>query len=394
MPQRSLWTKFLLTAILGAVTGWWIWQRPQGNDAEQQPVVLPPAQTAPVISPEPDIAAAVVPPEESDFSDERNNIQVYKSVSPAVVNLTSTTIQYDFFFRVLPSQGSGSGFLIDQEGNILTNYHVISGARSVEVTLSDQSRHPAKLIGRDRLSDLAVIKIDAGKELPYVKQGDSENLQVGQKVLAIGNPFGFEGTLTTGVISSLGRNIRDQEGRLLEDVIQTDAAINPGNSGGPLLNALGEVIGINTAIFGQSSIGIGFAIPVNTAKSILTDLLQEGRVRRGYLGVVGREITPALAELLDLPAPKGLLVARVRRGGPGDRAGIRAGRSLALIGNEQFVIGGDLIVEVDGTPIESSVDLSRYVLKMKPGEVIRITLYRGRERMDVEVELGERPETG
>ena len=394
MPQRSLWTKFLLTAILGAVTGWWIWQRPQGNDAELQPVVLPPAQTAPVVSPEPDTAAAVVPSEESDFSDERNNIQVYKSVSPAVVNLTSTTMQYDFFFRVLPTQGSGSGFLIDKEGNILTNYHVISGARSVEVTLSDQSRHPAKLIGRDRLSDLAVIKIDAGKELPYVKQGDSENLQVGQKVLAIGNPFGFEGTLTTGVISSLGRNIRDQEGRLLEDVIQTDAAINPGNSGGPLLNALGEVIGINTAIFGQSSIGIGFAIPVNTAKSILADLLQEGRVRRGYLGVVGREITPALAELLDLPAPKGLLVARVRRGGPGDRAGIRAGRSLALIGNEQFVIGGDLIVEVDGSPIESSVDLSRYVLKKKPGEVIRITLYRGRERMDVEVELGERPEEG
>ena len=394
MPQRSLWTKFLLTAILGAVTGWWIWQRPQGNDAELQPVVLPPAQTAPVVSPEPDTAAAVVPSEESDFSDERNNIQVYKSVSQAVVNLTSTTMQYDFFFRVLPSQGSGSGFLIDKEGNILTNYHVISGARSVEVTLSDQSRHPAKLIGRDRLSDLAVIKIDAGKELPYVKQGDSENLQVGQKVLAIGNPFGFEGTLTTGVISSLGRNIRDQEGRLLEDVIQTDAAINPGNSGGPLLNALGEVIGINTAIFGQSSIGIGFAIPVNTAKSILADLLQEGRVRRGYLGVVGREITPALAELLNLPAPKGLLVARVRRGGPGDRAGIRAGRSLALIGNEQFVIGGDLIVEVDGSPIESSVDLSRYVLKKKPGEVIRITIYRGRERMDVEVELGERPEEG
>ena len=390
MPQRSIWTKFLLTAILGAVTGWWIWQRPQVNDAGPSPVVLPPGQT----TPEPAPAAAVVSPEESGFSDEQNNIRIYRSVSPAVVNLTSTTIQYDFFFRVLPSQGSGSGFLIDKEGNILTNYHVISGARSVEVTLADHSRHPAKLIGRDRLSDLAVIKIDAGKDLPYVKLGVSENLQVGQKVLAIGNPFGFEGTLTTGVISSLGRNIRDQEGRLLEDVIQTDAAINPGNSGGPLLNARGEVIGINTAIFGQSSIGIGFAIPVNTAKSILTDLLQEGRVRRGYLGVVGREITPALAELLDLPASQGLLVARVSRGGPGDRAGIRAGRSLALIGNEQFVIGGDLIVEVDGTPIESSVDLSRYILKMKPGEVVRITLYRGRVRMDIEVELGERPEAG
>ncbi len=390
MPRQSIWSKLLLTAILGAVTGWWIWQRPQVNNAELPPVVPPPVQTAP----EPTPAAAAVVPDVSIISDERNNIQVYKSVSPAVVNLTSTTIQYDFFFRVLPSQGSGSGFLIDAEGNILTNYHVVSGARSVEVTLSDQSRHPAKLIGRDRLSDLAIIKIDAGRDLPYVKLGGSDDLQVGQKVLAIGNPFGFEGTLTTGVISSLGRNIQDQEGRLLEDVIQTDAAINPGNSGGPLLNARGEVIGINTAIFGQASIGIGFAIPVNTAKSILTDLLQEGRVRRGYLGVVGREITPALAELLDLPASQGLLVARVRRGGPGDRAGIRAGRRLALIGNEQFVIGGDLIVEVDGIPMESSVDLSRYVLRMKPGEVIRVTLYRGRERMEIDVELGERPEAG
>lgn len=379
MRKKSVLINLALAASLGGATGWWILRRPE-------PARLPAAQTAPV-------SASAALPEAGASLDEQNNIQIYKAVSPAVVNITSTTIQYDFFFNVFPVQGSGSGFLIDDQGSILTNFHVISGARSIEVTLSDRTRHPAKLIGRDRLSDLAVIKISDRKGLPFVKLGSSDNLQVGQKVLAIGNPFGFQGTLTTGVISALGRSIRDQDGRLLEDLIQSDAAINPGNSGGPLLNSRGQVIGINTAIFGPgTNVGIGFAIPATAAHEILADLLQAGRVKRAFLGVIGQEVTPAIAQLLDLPVSQGLLVFRVTPGGPAEQAGIRPGQELVLIGNEEFVIGGDLIVEVDGTPIANTQELSRYVLKKRPGDVIRMTLYRGKRRMTLDVKLGERPD--
>ena len=378
MRKTSVLINLALAASLGGATGWWILRRPE-------PARLSAAQTPP--------AAVAAPLQEAASWDEQNNIQIYKAVSPAVVNITSTTIQYDFFFNVFPVQGSGSGFLIDDQGSILTNFHVISGARSIEVTLSDRTRHPAKLIGRDRVSDLAVIKISDRKGLPFLKLGSSDNLQVGQKVLAIGNPFGFQGTLTTGVISALGRSIRDQDGRLLEDLIQSDAAINPGNSGGPLLNSRGQVIGINTAIFGPgTNVGIGFAIPATAAHEILADLLQVGRVRRAFLGVIGQEVTPAIAQLLDLPVSQGLLVYRVTPGGPAEQAGIRPGQELVLIGNEEFVIGGDLIVEVDGTPIANPQELGRYVLKKRPGDGIRMTLYRGKRRLTLDVQLGERPD--
>ena len=379
MRKMSVLVNLALAASLGGATGWWILRRPE-------PARLSAAQTPPAA-----VTAAL--PEAGASWDEQNNIQIYKAVSPAVVNITSTTIQYDFFFNVFPVQGSGSGFLIDDQGSILTNFHVISGARSIEVTLSDRTRHPAKLIGRDRTSDLAVIKISDRKGLPFLKLGSSDNLQVGQKVLAIGNPFGFQGTLTTGVISALGRSIRDQDGRLLEDLIQSDAAINPGNSGGPLLNSRGQVIGINTAIFGPgTNVGIGFAIPATAAHEILADLLQVGRVRRAFLGVIGQEVTPAIAQLLDLPVSQGLLVYRVTPGGPAEQAGIRPGQELVLIGNEEFVIGGDLIVEVDGTPIANPQELGRYVLRKRPGDGIRMTLYRGKRRMSLDVKLGERPD--
>src|SRR3990172_6519852 len=255
MPRRPVLRNLMLAALLGLFTGWWIWLRPKPTGGT---AVEPASLSAAASTMASSQAAAVAPlPDEAASGDEQNNIEVYKALSPAVVNITSTTIQYDFFFNVLPVQGSGSGFLIDDQGHIVTNYHVVSGARSVEVTLADQSRHTAKLVGRDRLSDLAVIQISDRKDLPFVKLGDSDRLQVGQKVLAIGNPFGFQGTLTTGVISALGRNIRDQEGQLLEDLIQTDAAINPGNSGGPLLNSRGEVIAINSVILSPSGGSIG-----------------------------------------------------------------------------------------------------------------------------------------
>ena len=382
MRKRRIWMNLALAAALGTLVGWWLWRSPQDGPMQRSIARLP----APVT---PSVSASAAPPFETS-SDEQNNIEIYKTISPAVVNITSTIIQYDFFFRAVPSQGAGSGFLIDGKGNILTNYHVISGARSAEVTLSDHSRYPAKLVGRDPLSDLAVLKIDTEQPLPYLKFGDSDRLQVGQKVLAIGNPFGFDGTLTTGIISSLGRNIRDERGNVLEEVIQTDAAINPGNSGGPLLNSQGEVIGINTAIFGQTNLGIGFAIPINAVKPIVTDLLTLGRARQSFLGVVGQEISPPLAELLNLPAPQGLLIAQLTRGGPAEQAGLRAGRQVVLIGNQEFVIGGDLIVELDGTPVATSSDLTRYLRKKKPGEVARVTIFRGRERMTVDVTLADR----
>jgi S1-C subfamily serine protease len=381
MPRKSVWMKYLLTAILGLATGWWIWQRPLARDRN--------------VAALDGKASAASSADITSSPDEQNSIAVYKAVSPAVVNITSTTIQYDFFFNVFPSQGSGSGFLIDDKGDILTNFHVVSGARSIEVTLPDQSRHKATLVGRDHTGDLAVIKISDRKDLPFVKLGSSDQLQVGQKVLAIGNPFGqFQGTLTTGIISSLGRSIRDQEGRVLEDLIQTDAAINPGNSGGPLLNSRGEVIGINTAIFGPgTSVGIGFAIPVNSAKSILADLLSEGRVKRAYLGVTTEDITPPIAELLSLPASQGLLVARLLRGGPAEEQGILGGRSLAVIGNQEYIIGGDLIVDIDGNSLATTRDLARFLQKKKPGDVVKVTLYRGQKRMTVSVKLGEMPDT-
>ncbi len=381
MSRNSVWMKLILAAVLGLGTGWWLWQRPRPADVLARSAS--PASAAARLA---DLPAS---------ADERNTIEIYKAVSPAVVNITSTTIQYDIFFNVFPTQGSGSGFLIDDKGDILTNNHVVSGARSIEVTLPDQSRHKAQLVGRDRNSDLAVIKINDRKNLPFVTFGNSDILEVGQKVLAIGNPFGqFQGSLTTGVISSLGRNIRDEDGRVLEDLIQTDAAINPGNSGGPLLNSRGEVIGVNSAIFGPgTNVGIGFAIPINSVKTILSDLLQEGRVKKAYLGVITEEISPPLAELLDLPASHGLLVARLMRGGPGDEAGIQGGRSIVLIGNQEVIVGGDLLVDIDGTPLTLSRDLTRYLLKKKPGDVVHITLYRGKRKMTINVTLGEAPDT-
>jgi putative serine protease PepD len=388
MGRGRILANLVLAAVLGTAAGWWLWQRPR---AEVAPETVTRLRT-PV---EPGAVATVAPVDSSGAaSDEQNNIDVYKTVSPAVVNITSTTIQYDFFFNVFPSQGSGSGFLIDDKGHIVTNFHVISGARAVEVTLADHSRYPATLVGGDRLSDLAVIRIDAKRPLPYVSLGTSDGLQVGQKVLAIGNPFGLEGTLTTGIISSMGRNIRDDNGNVLEEVIQTDAAINPGNSGGPLLNSRGEVIGINTAIFGQTNLGIGFAIPINAAKTIVSDLLTIGRARQTFLGLVGQQITPPLAQVLDLPASQGLLIAQVTRGGPADQAGLRAGRQVVLIGNQQLVIGGDLIVALDGTPVTTPADLARYLRRKRPGDTTRVTLFRGRERMTVEVQLADRGDAG
>jgi putative serine protease PepD len=326
--------------------------------------------------------------------DEKNNIAVYEKVADGVVNITSIAVQMDFFFNVFPTQGSGSGSVLDTKGHILTNHHVVANAQKLEVTLADGSKWPAKLIGSDPDNDLAVIKIDAPREkLKVIPMGDSKNLRIGQKVLAIGNPFGFERTLTTGVISSLGRTIRSEVGTLIEDVIQTDAAINPGNSGGPLLNSDGEIIGINSAIISPSggNVGIGFAIPVNTAKRVIPELISKGYVTYPWIGATIQTLIPEVAKYLKLKIERGALIAEVVKGGPADKAGLRGGSQRVQVGNMIVIVGGDIVVKADDHDVKTSDELIRYIREKKPGDNLTLKVYRGDKFRDVKVALGERP---
>ncbi|MGB8888231.1 MAG: trypsin-like peptidase domain-containing protein [Candidatus Korobacteraceae bacterium] len=328
-------------------------------------------------------------PEKLD-PEEQNNIDVYHRVIPSVVNITSRTMAYDFFYGPVPEEGQGSGFIIDKEGHILTNYHVVGDSSQVEVTLHNKKTYKATVIGRDRAHDLAVIQIKAPEVVPAVL-GESKNLQVGQKVFAIGNPFGLAGTMTRGIISSL-RPIRSPEGAYIDEAIQTDAAINPGNSGGPLLNSHGEVIGINSMIAtggSNQSAGIGFAIPINTAKAVLNDLITLGTVRRPSLGIVSLPIGPELAQELGLPADYGILIVRVVQGGAADRAGLHGGNERAYLGATPIMVGGDLIVAINGDPMGDQQDLANAMNKHRAGDTVSVTVYRGRKKMTVQVVLGE-----
>ena len=328
-------------------------------------------------------------------SDEQVNIRIYKQASPAVANIITRTVEYDFFFNAVPVEGAGSGFVIDPKGYILTNYHVVADAEKIEVLLGDQhaqSRYSAKLVGADQRNDVALLKIDPkGAKLPVLPLGDSSTLQVGQKVLAIGNPFGFQSTLTTGVVSALGRTVQTGQNTFIEDAIQTDAAINRGNSGGPLLDSRGQVIGINSAIYSPTgtAAGVGFAIPINLAKRIAHDLITEGRVRRATLGA---EVTPLfedLANYLKFPVKQGLLIERVVPGGPAARAGLRGGSSPVTDGLRRYMTGGDLIVSVDGKPVATQLDLNLALNRKRPGDTVEVGIYRGQQKMEVRVALGE-----
>ena len=326
---------------------------------------------------------------ESLDPEEQNNISVYRKNIGGVVNITSRAMTFDFFYGLVPQEGQGSGFIIDKEGHVLTNFHVIENAREVWVTMHDRKKYRASIVGTDQSHDLAIIQIKAPNLQPMTL-GDSTNLQVGQKVYAIGNPFGFSGTLTRGIVSSI-RGVKEPDGMEIEEAIQTDAAINPGNSGGPLLNWHGEVIGINTMIAsnaGQSA-GIGFAIPINTAKAVLNDLVTLGRVRRPALGVRTIPIDPELANELGLATDYGLLIVQAVQGGAADRAGLRGGTERAYLGNTPIMIGGDLIVEMDGERIESQQDLARIMNKHRAGDTVKVTIYRSKKKMEVNVVLGE-----
>ena len=342
-----------------------------------------------VSSPAPKVEITEAATAEPLDSEEQNNISVYRRNIGAVVNVTSRAVAFDFFYGLVPQEGQGSGFVIDRDGHVLTNYHVIADARQVEVTMHNRKKYRATVVGTDRSHDLAIVQIKAPDLNPMVL-GDSRNLQVGQKVYAIGNPFGLSGTLTSGIVSSI-RSVQEPDGMTIDEAIQTDAAINPGNSGGPLLNSHGEVIGINTMIassVGQNA-GIGFAIPINTAKAVLNDLLTLGRVRRPALGVVTLPISPDIADQLGLASDSGLLIIRVVPGGAAERAGLKGGTERAYLGNTPIMLGGDLIIAIDGQDVQDQQELSRVMNNHRAGDSVRVTIYRGKRRMEVEVTLGE-----
>jgi S1-C subfamily serine protease len=323
--------------------------------------------------------------------DEQNNIDIYRLARQATVYITSTTVKLDFFYQQVASQSLGSGFLVNDSGFILTNYHVISGSSRIQVTLSDQTRYTARALDTDRSDDLALIKIEPKKKLPFLRLGDSDHLQVGQKVLAIGNPFGLEGTLTVGVVSSIGRAIPGEGNSNLKGAIQTDAAINGGNSGGPLLDSAGSVVGINTAILGETNIGIGFALPINRAKALLTDF-QAGRItERPKPGVSAIYVAGDLAEALQLPRSGGLLVQSVQPNNSEALAGMRGARELVVVGNSELGVGGDLIIAIDGQPVSREDDLIRAYARKRVGDTVSLTIYRGRRTMQLQVRLVQPP---
>jgi S1-C subfamily serine protease len=327
-------------------------------------------------------------------AEEEENISVYKRALPSVVNITSTQVAYDFFYQPVPEQGQGSGFIIDKEGHILTNNHVVEGAQSVEVRLANKKTYKAKVLGTDKAHDIALLQIDNVPDLQPATLADSAHLAVGQRVYAIGNPFGFQGTMTRGIISAL-RSVELPSGMKIDNAIQTDAAINPGNSGGPLLNSRGEVIGMTTMIAGNpnggvaQSAGIGFAIPISTAKAVLDDFARYGRVRRPSMDAVTLEISPDLAQQIGLPADYGVLIERVLPGGAAERAGLRGGSQRAYLGFTPIVLGGDFIVKIDGQDVTNKQDLSNALNEHHAGDTITMTVFRGQRKFDVKVTLSD-----
>jgi S1-C subfamily serine protease len=334
--------------------------------------------------------------------DERENIDVYERLNNGVVNITTEVVAINWFLEPVPREGgSGSGSIIDNRGYVLTNHHVIKDAFKVFINLADGSRFEGKVIGSDPENDLAVLKFDPprGMALTIIPFGDSSNLRVGQKVLAIGNPFGLERTLTRGIVSGLGRPVQQDARTIIRDMIQTDASINPGNSGGPLLNARGELIGINTMIYSPSggSVGVGFAVPIATAKRVVPELITHGMVKRGWIDAEYVQLFPALVEYMresgnPMPVAKGLLVSVARQGSNADRAGLRGGTKPVRYYRSVFNVGGDILVSVDGMEVGSIADMYSALEDNKPGDTVAIEFFRGSRRIKGEIVLSDRTE--
>ncbi len=366
-------------------------RQPAKENGEGSPALMELETNAPRLAREADYGGRFT-------EEERENIRIYENRNPGVVNITTEVMAYNWFLEPVPRKGgSGSGSIIDSRGYIVTNYHVVEKAYKVNITLADGSQFQGEVVGTDPENDLAVIKFDPGaKELVTIPFGTSSNIKVGQKVLAIGNPFALERTLTVGIISGLGRPVKNSSGMVIREMIQTDASINPGNSGGPLFNSQGEMIGINTMIYSPSggSVGIGFAVPVDTAKRVIPDLIEYGRVVRGWIDVVPVQLFPSLVRYADLPVEKGLLVSRVIDGGKAEAAGIRGGSRSQAVRTSSGVIylGGDILVGVDGVQVESLSDLYSALEDNRPGETVPVTLIRDGKKRNLTVELVNRPQ--
>ena len=354
-----------------------------------------PPTTTPII-----IIATPTPLSPADLApidiEEQLVTNLYDRVGPSVVHITAQVITMNFFFGPSASEGTGSGFVYDEAGHIVTNYHVIEGAESIEVKFSDGVSLPARVVGTDPANDLAVLAIDgvidgAMPDAAPLELGRSADLRVGQRAIAIGNPFGLDRTLTTGVVSALGRPLQTDNENYIYNVIQTDAAINPGNSGGPLLDSRGRVIGVNTAVR-QDAEGIGFAVPVDTIQRIVPVLIENGTYPHPWLGLLGYSITPGLAEALQLPVESGVLVAQLYREGPAIEVGIRGAQDQVIIGNQRVLVGGDIITAVNNTPITDWNNLTKFLeLNTEVGQTITLSLLRDGQPLEQSLTLAAQP---
>jgi S1-C subfamily serine protease len=328
---------------------------------------------------------------------EQENITVYEQYNEAVVNITTEIVGINWFLEPVPqSGGSGSGSIIDTQGYVLTNYHVIQKAYKVFINLFDGSQVEGTVVGTDPENDLAILKFTPprGINLKTIPYGDSGTLKVGQKVLAIGNPFALERTLTVGIVSGLGRPIQISRQNIVRDMIQTDASINPGNSGGPLLDSQGKMIGINTMIYSPSggSVGIGFAVPVNTAKRVVAELIENGRVRRGWIDASVVQLFPALVQYAKLPVSEGLLISRTKRNGFAERAGIRQGSEPVRYGSSVIYLGGDILIMADNMKVSTLADLYSALEDNKPGDQVEVEVIRAGKPVRLRLTLANREE--
>jgi len=328
---------------------------------------------------------------------ERENITIYERLNSAVVNITTETMAINWFLEPVPQEGSsGSGSIIDTRGYVLTNNHVIENAHRIFINLADGSQYEGSLVGTDPENDIAVLKFNPprGTELTTIPYGDSSSLLVGQKVLAIGNPFALERTLTVGIVSGLGRPIQTSRNRIIRDMIQTDASINPGNSGGPLIDTQGRMIGINTMIVSPSggSVGIGFAVPVNTAKRVVNEIMQYGKVRRGWIDATVVQLFPSLVRYAKLPVDQGLLISRTTRGGLAEKAGLRQGTEPVQYGRSVIYLGGDIITSVNGMKTNTLADLYSSLEACKPGDTVNVEIIRGGRTSTLQITLADREE--
>jgi len=366
------------------------------------PATPPPvAQTAPTSTPGPTLVAPMQDEAAAANALEAQIIAVHDVIAQSVVNITNRSVAYDMFMQPVPQEGTGSGFVYDDQGHIITNFHVVEGADQLIVTLANGQNYEAELVGEDAINDLAVIRIDAGADLPQpVPLADSDQVRVGQFVVAIGNPFGLEQTLTVGVISALGRIIQSPaDNRFIGEAIQTDAAINPGNSGGPLLDLEGRVIGVNSQIISpsQANAGIGFAVSSNTVRRVVPELIARGYYPHAWLGITSLPLSANAADAfrqagMDIPVDQGLLIIDVDQGGPAQQAGLQGGDRIVRFGRYNIPLGGDILISIDDKPIQTSRDLNLYLdTQAQVGQTVQVTVIRDGQEQTFSVTLAERP---